>query len=153
MYIAWKYPHEADGLLFGVAAGMGFASLETMGYAMTSFVQSNSDITTLQQVLIIRGLLAPAGHAAWTGFVCAVLWRQREQTGRVLGWAAIWGYIVAVTLHVLWNLVLTLPTDTSSSLTIFVIGSATIFFISLTLIIRRYQEAKRFASGSEETSS
>jgi len=62
-----------------IAAGMGFAALETMGYGLVSFMQSRGDILILQQVLLIRGLLSPAGHAAWTGFVCAVLWRERER--------------------------------------------------------------------------
>ncbi len=84
MFVMWKYRHEADGLLFGVAAGMGFAALETMGYAMVELVKSGGSVGTLQQVLLIRGLLSPSGHAAWTGFVCAVLWRQRQKTGRVV---------------------------------------------------------------------
>ena len=69
MFVSWKYQHEADGLLFGVAAGMGFAALETMGYAMVNLIQSRGDVGVLQQVLLIRGLLSPSGHAAWTGFV------------------------------------------------------------------------------------
>ncbi|UCE97907.1 MAG: PrsW family intramembrane metalloprotease, partial [Dehalococcoidia bacterium] len=81
MFIGWKYKHEADGLLFGVAAGMGFAALETLGYAITFWAQSGGDISGLQQLLIIRGATSPAGHAAWTGFVCAIMWHQRQKTG------------------------------------------------------------------------
>jgi len=44
MFVNWRYRHEADGLLFGVAVGMGFAALETMGYALVSFVQSGGDL-------------------------------------------------------------------------------------------------------------
>jgi RsiW-degrading membrane proteinase PrsW (M82 family) len=64
MYIGWRYKHEADGLLFGVASGMGFAALETMGYALVSLIQSGGNIIVLEQVLFLRGLLSPAGHAA-----------------------------------------------------------------------------------------
>ncbi len=72
---------EDDGLLFGVTAGMGFAALETMGYAFVALLQSRGNVDVLHQTLLIRGLLSPAGHAAWTGIVCAVLWRERERAG------------------------------------------------------------------------
>ncbi len=36
MYLSWRVRHEADGLLFGVAVGMGFAALETMGFGLVS---------------------------------------------------------------------------------------------------------------------
>ncbi len=39
-YIRGKYRSEADGLLFGVASGMGFAALETMGYGLVVLIQS-----------------------------------------------------------------------------------------------------------------
>ena len=106
MYIAWRYRHEADGLLFGIAAGMGFAALETMGYGLVSFFQSQGDMNVLEQVLVIRGFLSPAGHAAWTGFVCAVLWRERERQGHVaINWAVIGAFILAVVLHIVWDIV------------------------------------------------
>lgn len=86
MYLGWRYRHEADGLLFGVSAGMGFAALETMGYGLVSLIQSRGDVGALEQVLLIRGFLSPAGHAAWTGFVCVVLWREhvRERGAKCL---------------------------------------------------------------------
>jgi len=48
---------EANGVLFGVAAGMGFAALETMGYGVVSLIQSQGDINILEQVLLFRGLV------------------------------------------------------------------------------------------------
>ena len=82
MYIAWRKRHETDGLLFGVAAGMGFAALETVGYGLLAFVQSHGNIGDVEQTLLLRGLLSPAGHVAWTGLVCAVLWKERQKAGR-----------------------------------------------------------------------
>ena len=63
-YVRGKYQSEADGLLFGVAAGMGFAALETMGYGLVALIKSQGSIGTLEQVLLLRGLLSPVGHAA-----------------------------------------------------------------------------------------
>lgn len=73
IYVNRRYLTEIDGLLFGVASGMGFAVLETMGYGLVALIGSQGDIGALEQTLLIRGLLSPAGHAAWTGFVCAIL--------------------------------------------------------------------------------
>jgi RsiW-degrading membrane proteinase PrsW (M82 family) len=40
-----RYRTAADGLLLGVAAGAGFAAMETMGYAFTTLVTSRGSIT------------------------------------------------------------------------------------------------------------
>ncbi len=105
VFFQGRYRSEADGLLFGIASGMGFAMLETIGYGLTAFTQSNGDLTTLTQTLLVRGLLSPAGHAAWTGMVCAVLWRQRDRAGRPVFNIAIAGaFIAAVILHALWDI-------------------------------------------------
>ncbi|MDD4860355.1 MAG: PrsW family intramembrane metalloprotease [Dehalococcoidales bacterium] len=138
MFIAWHHQHEADGLLFGLAVGMGFAALETMGYGLTTFVQSNGDIAMLQQVLILRGFVSPAGHAAWTGFVCAVLWRERERKGHVaINGAVIGAFAAVIILHTLWDLITDLP------FIIAIIGNLIIAIISLTLLFRRYRESKK----------
>ncbi len=66
---------DADGLVIGVAVGMGFAALETMGYAFVALIASRGDIGAVEQMLLLRGVLSPAGHMAWTGLACAALWQ------------------------------------------------------------------------------
>ena len=39
IYVRARYRSEADGLLFGVAAGMGFAALETMVYELVALIK------------------------------------------------------------------------------------------------------------------
>lgn len=153
MFVSWKYRHEADGLLFGVAAGMGFAALETMGYALVSLIQSRGDVSVLEQVLLVRGFLSPAGHAAWTGFVCAVLWRQRQRTGHILGLPVIGAFLVAVLLHAMWNIVNTIQTPTLLLTGFSIIGSLIIVVISLTLVLRRFREARGLPRDSGSTPS
>jgi RsiW-degrading membrane proteinase PrsW (M82 family) len=138
-YVRWKYRSEADGLLFGVAAGMGFAALETMGYGLVALIQSRGDVGVLEQVLLIRGLLSPAGHASWTGFLCAVMWRERERKGRgLLSLPVIAAFVLAIVLHTLWD------TVNSLGLIIAIIGNVAIAATSLTLLIRRIREAARY---------
>jgi len=68
---------------------MGFAALETMGYGLVALIRSQGDVGVLEEVLLIRGLLSPVGHATWTGLICAVLWHKREQTGLIIGGASL----------------------------------------------------------------
>ncbi len=105
IFLQGRYRSETDGLLFGIASGMGFAMLETIGYGLTAFTQSGGDVTTVEQTLLLRGLLSPAGHAAWTGMVCAVLWRQRDRAGRpVFNPAVASAFVAAIVLHALWDI-------------------------------------------------
>jgi protease PrsW len=96
-----RFRSEADGLLFGVASGLGFAAFESMGYGLTALLLSNGDIGHIEQLLFVRTVLAPAGHGAWTGLVCAMLWRARTRDS---GWPAVAAaFVTAVILHALWD--------------------------------------------------
>ena len=118
-----KYRSPADGLLVGVAAGAGFAALETMGYAFTTLLASHGSITDTVDELLLRGLLSPAGHMAWTGIAATALYAAAASgwtARRVGGFAA--AFAVAVCLHALW--------DSQTSL----IGTAVIAVLSLTAL-------------------
>jgi RsiW-degrading membrane proteinase PrsW (M82 family) len=95
---------HADGLLIGVAAGAGFAALETMGYAFTTLLQSQGSITATVDVLLVRGIMSPAGHMAWTGIAAAALFGAAATgwTGRRIA-GVIGAFVLAVALHTLWD--------------------------------------------------
>lgn len=104
VYLHGRYCSQADGLIFGVAAGMGFAALETIGYGFAA-AQSSNSIGSVETTLVVRGLLSPAGHGAWTGLVCAVLWREREKLGRrVVNLPVAAAFTAAVLFHAFWNI-------------------------------------------------
>ena len=102
-FLLWRYRREADGLLLGVAAGMGFAAFETMGYGLTVLIASGGRIDALEQTLLVRNLLSPAGHAAWTGLVCAALWRARTDPSPLDKLRFLATFAAAVGLHALWD--------------------------------------------------
>lgn len=104
LFIMWKYRHEGDGLLIGVASSLGFSVLENMGYALYTFITSES-VELMQVTLLYRGILSSAAHAVWTGLVCAVLWRHRERTGRLIGASTIGAFLLVVVLHAHWNII------------------------------------------------
>ena len=60
-------------MIIGVASGMGFATLETMGYGFSALL-SSGNLAEVDQTLLLRALLSPAGHVAWTGLTAAALW-------------------------------------------------------------------------------
>jgi protease PrsW len=139
MFIMWRYRHEADGLLFGVAAGMGFAALETMGYSLVSLIQSGGDLVVLQQVIVARGVLSPAGHAAWTGLVCAQLWKERQVHNRIFSIKILGAYLLAIALHSSWDIVSSL----NAPPVLVIAGLFTVVIVSLVLLISRYRDARK----------
>jgi RsiW-degrading membrane proteinase PrsW (M82 family) len=99
-----RHRQPADGLLLGVAAGAGFAVLETMGYALVALVESQGDLTVLNSILVDRGLLSPAAHMAWTGLAAAALWRAADRRWRGRSMVAFVGvFLLVAVLHALWD--------------------------------------------------
>ncbi|MEU4564608.1 PrsW family glutamic-type intramembrane protease [Actinoplanes sp. NPDC023936] len=93
----------SDGLVIGVASGMGFAALETMGYAFTALVSSGGNVGALEETLLIRGLTAPAGHTAWTGLTCGALWMLASAPSARNAVTFLLTFAGAVALHTAWD--------------------------------------------------
>ncbi len=105
MFLARRMRHtaEMDGLLLGGAVGMGFAALESTGYAFTIFLLSHGNVGASIVETMIRGLLAPFGHGVWTGILCAVLFREsRPYHFRITGWVLL-TYLFVSVLHGFWD--------------------------------------------------
>ena len=103
LIFARRLRDPAVGVIIGIASGMGFATLETMGYGFSALLQSRS-IADLDQTLLLRALLAPAGHVAWTGVTTAALWRipSARRSGRAIG-LFVAAFATSVGLHALWD--------------------------------------------------
>lgn len=98
-----RYRGAAAGVVIGVASGMGFATLETMGYGFAALLKSGS-IAALDSTLLLRALLSPAGHVAWTGMTVAALFAISTSTRR--GQALlrfVLTFVGAVLLHAAWD--------------------------------------------------
>ncbi|MCX6021378.1 MAG: PrsW family glutamic-type intramembrane protease, partial [Chloroflexi bacterium] len=90
---------QMDGVIYGAAAGMGFAAFENLiyGYAQMGAVG------TLLSTLWARTLLSPFGHGAWTAIIAAAIWRSKSDGG-VRGALRIAGaFLLSVGLHGLWD--------------------------------------------------
>jgi protease PrsW len=143
-YFLGRYRSEGAGIVLGVSTAMGFAALETMGYGFITLLQSQGNLVVLDEVLLARGLTSPAGHAAWTGLVCAVLWRERERAGRaVVNGKVVGAFATAVVLHALWDTFNLLRGTTFIGFLGLELLSLLVAVVSLTLLIRRVREASR----------
>jgi RsiW-degrading membrane proteinase PrsW (M82 family) len=92
-----------DGLLLGAAVGMGFAALESTGYAFTVFLTSQGHIGASIAETVIRGVLAPFGHGIWTAILASTIFAASTPTRfRVNGWVLL-AYLFVSVLHGLWD--------------------------------------------------
>ncbi len=143
-YLIGRYRSEAAGILLGVATAAGFAALETMGYGFVSLLSSKGNLGVLDEVLLVRGLTSPAGHMAWTGLVCAVVWRERLRVGHAtLNWRVGGAFLTAVILHALWDTFASVGSATFVEFLSVELLSLLVALISLVLLLRRVREARR----------
>jgi RsiW-degrading membrane proteinase PrsW (M82 family) len=98
-----KHDSEMDGLLLGAAAGMGFASFESLGYAFTAFLKSDGSLSATVAVILLRGLLSPIGHGTWTAIFASVLFRESRARHFRVNSKVIGAYLTVVILHGLWD--------------------------------------------------
>lgn len=104
LILAWRRPRPLDGLVLGVAAGSGFALLETMGYAFVALVRGGGQLGQTTQLLLVRSVTEPGGHAAWTGLACAALFAIRTSRRTWLGWLRfVLVFAGVVALHMTWD--------------------------------------------------
>ena len=105
IFLARHMPHnrQIDGLLMGAAVGMGFAALESTGYAFTALLTSHGYVEASIIETIIRGLLAPFGHGVWTGILSADLFRESGPHHFRITGLVILTYLFVSVLHGLWD--------------------------------------------------
>jgi protease PrsW len=94
-----RWPEAA---VLGVASGAGFATLETMGHGFNALLSGG--LGALDGTLLLRALLAPAGHVAWTGLSMAAIGRIRGTSHRARAvFVAIGVFVAVVILHAVWD--------------------------------------------------
>lgn len=138
-----RHDSEMDGLILGAAAGMGFAALESNGYAFTAFLQSNGSISAAVAVTLIRGIFSPLGHGTWTAILASVLFRESRCCDFRINMKVIGAYILVSVLHAMWNgLPLIVSYFLSEGLAV-IVTDAVIGIIGLAILWARWREAVR----------
>jgi RsiW-degrading membrane proteinase PrsW (M82 family) len=97
-------------------------------------LSSGGDLRAVDDTLLLRALLSPASHIAWTGLTAAALWRipSVPRRGRAVG-RALAAFVVAVVLHATW--------DGSNSLPVH-IGVAVISLALLLVLLHRAHRSR-----------
>jgi protease PrsW len=138
-----RHDAELDGLILGAAAGMGFASMESSGYAFVTFLGSGGNLSLMVGVTLLRGILSPVGHGTWTAILASVLFRESAAGRFRINSKVVRAYFLVAILHGLWD---GLPAVVSAILSpgfdVF-IGQAIVGGISLFILWRRWSEARR----------
>src|SRR5581483_4794612 len=122
-----RHDREIDGLILGAAAGMGFAALESTGYAFTAFLASRGSLSDAVAITLLAG----------------VLFREGAATSFRLNRKVVGAYLLVVALHGLWD---GLPDAVSFMLPLGVrlpAGPTIVGIVSLVLLRRRWVEAVR----------
>ncbi|MGE5224630.1 MAG: PrsW family intramembrane metalloprotease [Omnitrophica WOR_2 bacterium] len=141
---------ELDGVILGVAAGMGFAALESMGYAFTALLESGGSISFTVGVTLLRGVLSPLGHGTWTAILVGVLFRESRAGHFHINRKVILAYLTVVILHGLWDgLPGVVGTVTGSGLDVF-ISQSLVGLTGLVILWRRWTEAVRLQLAAME---
>jgi RsiW-degrading membrane proteinase PrsW (M82 family) len=125
-----------DGLIIGGFIGLGFAVFEDVLYAI-----SDSDIF---ETIFYRGLFSIFAHTFFSG-IGAVIIVFGLLSKRI--WLSIIGFIIAFTLHLLWNTILDFGIDPASSTNSFIffaiLPPATVILLAFLLRINEKNELKK----------
>lgn len=138
-----QHDSEMDGLILGVAAGMGFAALESMGYAFTAFLQSNGSLSATVFTTLLRGILSPIGHGTWTAILASVLFRESVGRRFRINGKVIIAYLLVAFLHAAWDAVPTILSKLVSNGLEVLIGQSIIGAAGLFVLWLRWREARR----------
>lgn len=90
---------QMDGVVYGAAAGMGFAAFETALFGVARLGAPDVLLATVW----LRSLLAPFGHGTWTAIVCATIWGRKGGGPLRVDGAVVGAFALAVALHALWD--------------------------------------------------
>ena len=143
--IAWRLRHDAeiDGIILGAAAGMGFAALESMGYAFTGFLRSGGSLSITVFITMVRGIMSPLGHGTWTAILASVLFREARHGHFRLNRKVLGAYLTVVVLHGLWDLLpMVIAFFLLPGLDLFM-GQTVVGLIGLFILGQRWREGRR----------
>jgi len=96
-FLSREFDEPLDGIVYGVAAGLGFASVENVLY----IIQTGSP-----SVIVLRAFTATLGHVAFSGLLGWSFARGRFALGPKRIAFPVLGFAIAVSLHGTYNLFL-----------------------------------------------
>ncbi len=102
-----KTKHILSGILVGAAVGTGFAVFESAGYALEN-LDASDPIASAGLLILIRGVLAPGMHIAWSAITGAAVALGNKNSGlwydfmtSIKFWVLL---VISITLHAVWDM-------------------------------------------------
>jgi protease PrsW len=100
-----RYKYRLNALLLGAAVGAGFAAFESAGYAFRFGLQYGPQ--AMLDIILLRGVLAPFMHIAWTAIAASAYWIARQHHNTVFETLTSTQFLklfaIPVVLHFVWN--------------------------------------------------
>jgi len=127
---SFRYKYILNGILFGATVGAGFAAFETAGYALNqgflaglipgvvqggglSAAAMQEGVSQMLSILLLRGILAPLGHVAWTAISAGAFWRVKGDkpfaVSMLFDHRFLRAFLIPVALHAIWDAPVQLP--------------------------------------------
>ena len=104
-----------DGLLVGAVVGASYGAFETMGYIMIyGYVAGSTTGMSMDYLALVRGLIAPGMHVAWTALVGGAFMAAKgldEKTSwqYVSSPKFLFPLLLSIVIHGIWDYDLPLP--------------------------------------------
>lgn len=101
LVLTHHFDNETDGLIYGAAAGLGFAAVENLLYYMSALEGGTSAVLTL---VVMRTLFSSLVHCTSSAAIGMAIGYARHRSG-TMRWIKypLLGYLVAVINHAAWN--------------------------------------------------
>lgn len=90
---------EMDGIVYGAAAGMGFAAFENLHLGLSRIEMGGLVLL----MLWLRTLMSPFGHGTWTAIACAAVWRVKGAGSPRWDWKVAGALATSIALHGCWD--------------------------------------------------
>ena len=100
-YDSLQFNQVVDGAILGVSAGLGFATLENVGYFLRAYYEEG--LGTLAIVFVVRFLATTLLHALTSGIAGYYLGKAKFSTEKGVFWE---GLLAAILIHATFNILL-----------------------------------------------
>ena len=100
------FDNETDGLIYGAASGLGFATIENLYYFLQFVSSDNFGVAMMLVAIAMRALFTAVMHSISTALLgMAVGYARHRHSAGKSRWVIypLIGYVLAVANHALWN--------------------------------------------------
>jgi RsiW-degrading membrane proteinase PrsW (M82 family) len=144
LFLRREFDGVLDGIVYAGVIALGFATVENVLYYGRQFNESGGLGLGLLLTLFMRGVLSPFSHSLFTsmtGIGCGIARESHQKWVKYL--APVGGYLLAVILHGLWNLIASIAGGIVGYLVIYLVVWVPLFAAMIAVMIYMAQRETR----------